>query len=393
MADKDSGGDKTELPTAKKLRDARKKGDVAKSKDVGAAFVTVFWWVLIGLGSGFIVREIVTTTELMISQATTKPFEVAMNTVFSASVWSLIKISLLTLLPIGILATFIEFAQIGPISTTEKLKPSFDKMNPVEGFKRMFGKDGLVEMVKTLAKAMLVVLVVWIVLKSAVAQSGALISLSQWSPVAGAGPAVAEMMGQTTYNLTMQMFGMVVLVFIFVAILDRIYTQHSFMKKMMMSLRDIKQEHKDDEGDPHVKGMRKQMHEEFANQSAVGSTGGAAALLVNPTHIAIALDYDQETCPVPAIAAKGEGHVAAMMRAEAERMGVPIIRNVATARQLWSRGEVGEIVPEEMFDAIAEVILWAKKARDGKAPMWNNMDDRKLSDTARREERDKEEAA
>jgi type III secretion protein U len=373
MSDQDSG-DKSELPTAKKLRDARKKGDVAKSKDVGAAAVTVFWWVLIGLGSGFIIREVIATTELMIVQTTTQPFNVALNAVMSASVWSLIKISLLTLLPIGLLATFVEFAQIGPIATSEKLKPAFDKMNPVEGLKKMFGKDGLVEMVKTLLKALLVVLVVVIVLKSAVGNSVSLISLANNSPVAGNGPVVAAAIGQISFNLTMQLFGFVVIVFIFVAILDRLYTQHSFMKKMMMSMQDIKKEHKDDEGDPHIKGMRRQMHEEFANQGAVAATGGASALLVNPTHIAIALDYDAETCPVPAIAAKGAGAVAAAMRAEAERMGVPIIRNIATARSLWARGEVGEIVPEEMFDAIAEVILWAKKARDGKAPMWNDMD-------------------
>jgi type III secretion protein U len=374
MADTDQGGDKTELPTAKKLRDARKKGDVAKSKDLGSAFVTLFWLLLLGLGSGFVVREVVSVTQLAIDQSTSLPFDRAMSDVVSAAFWAMIRISLLTLMPIAVLATLVEFAQVGPISTTEKLKPGFDKMNPVDGLKRMFGKDGLVELVKTLAKALLVMLVVAIVLKGAISDSGELISLAQWAPVAGSGAAVAEFAGQTTYNLTMQMFGLVVLVFIFVAILDRLYAKHSYIKKMMMSRRDIKQEHKDDEGDPYIKGARRQMHEEWANQSAIGATGSAAALLVNPTHIAIALDYDADECPVPTIAAKGEGHIAAAMRAEAERAGVPIIRNVATARALWSRGEIGEIVPEEMFDAIAEVILWAKKARDGRAPMWNDLD-------------------
>jgi type III secretion protein U len=374
MSDKDSGGDKTELPTAKKLRDARKKGDVAKSKDVGAAFVTLAWLVMISLGSGFVVREIIQVTQLAIAQATTQPFDTAMNDVMTASIWALIKISLLTLLPIAVIGTFIEFAQIGPISTAEKMKPSFDKMNPVEGLKRMFGKDGLVELVKTLIKAMLVMLVVVIVLQTAVEEAGDMIGLASWSPVAGMGPRVAEFAASTTYSLTLKLFSLVVLVFLFVAILDRLYTKHAFIKKMKMSRQDIIKEHKEDEGDPHIKGARRQMHEEWANQNAVGATGGSAALLVNPTHIAIALDYDAETCPVPAIAAKGQGPLAAAMREEAERRGVPIIRNVATARRLWSRGEVGEIVPEEMFDAIAEVILWAKKARDGKAPMWTDLD-------------------
>jgi type III secretion protein U len=384
MADNNSG-DKTELPTQKKLRDARKKGDVAKSKDVGSAFVTVFWFLLLALGSGYMVSEVVSLTQLAIEQSTSAQFDTAFNIVLTAFVWSLLKLSLITLVPIAILATIVEFAQIGPIVTTEKLKPGFDKMNPVEGLKRMFGKDGLVELVKTLLKAALVVLVVVIVLRTAVEESGDILSLARSSPVAGTGPAVATLAAQNMHMLTIQLFGLVVMVFMFVAILDRLYSKHAFIKKMMMSMRDIKQEHKEDEGDPYVKGARKQMHEEFANQNAVGATGGAAALLVNPTHIAIALDYDKDDSPVPVIAAKGEGALAAAMRAEAERAGVPIIRNIVAARRLWARGEVGEIVPEDMFDAVAEIILWAKKARDGKAPMWTDLDKDKSSAMIERE--------
>jgi type III secretion protein U len=374
MADKNDSGDKTELPTAKRLRDARKKGDVAKSKDVGSAVVTLVWLIMIGLLTGFVVREIVGVTQLAITETSNKGFASAMDAMMSASLWALLKISLVTLLPIAILATFVEFAQIGSIFTTEKMKPSLDKLNPMEGLKRMFGKDGLVELIKTLIKALLVVLVVAVVLKTAINQSGDFIGLAQWSPLGGNGASVAEAVGTYNYKLTLQLFGLVVLVFIFVAILDRIYTKHAYIKKMMMSMRDIKQEHKEDEGDPYVKGARRQMHQEWANQNAVGSAGKASALLVNPTHIAIALDYDGKDTPVPIIAAKGEGALAAAMRAEAERMQVPIIRNVVTARRLWARGEVGEIVPEEMFDAVAEVILWAKKAKDGKAEMWTDLD-------------------
>jgi type III secretion protein U len=384
MADNNSG-DKTELPTQKKLRDARKKGDVAKSKDVGAAFTTIFWLVLLSLGSAFLVREIISLTQLALEQSTTASFDLAFNTMLSASIASLLKLSLVTLVPIAILATIVEFAQIGPIATAEKMKPGFDKMNPVEGLKRMFGKDGLVELAKTLAKAALVVLVVVIVLKGAVADSGAILSLARTSPVAGNGQMVAAIAAQNMQGLILQLFALIVLAFLFVAILDRLYSKHAFIKKMMMSMRDIKQEHKEDEGDPYIKGARKQMHEEFANQNALGATAGSAALLVNPTHIAIALDYDKDENPVPVIAAKGEGPLAAAMRAEAERAGVPIIRNVVTARRLWARGEIGEIVPEEMFDAVAEVILWAKKARDGKAPMWTDLDKDKSSVLIERE--------
>lgn len=374
MADKNDGGDKTELPTPKRLRDARNKGDVAKSKDVGASLVTLLWFVILAFAGGYVSVQIADFCQLVLQTAVTAEFAVALRVIGQAALLLLIKTIALTLLPVAVFATFAEFAQVGPIMTGEKMKLSFDKLNPVEGLKRMFGMDGLVELVKTLIKALLIILISYVVIRIAAAQAGDIIRLASWSPVGGSGAVAATHVLELTRSLTLQLFGLTILVFILVAVLDRVYAQHSFIKKMKMSMRDIRQEHKQDEGDPMIKGTRRQMHEEWANNSAVGSAGSAAALLVNPTHLAIAIDYDAEKHPVPVIAAKGEGPLAAAMRAEAQRREVPIIRNIATARRLWSRGEVGEMIPEDMFDAIAEIILWAKKAKKGEGPMWHDMD-------------------
>jgi type III secretion protein U len=241
----------------------------------------------------------------------------------------------------------------------------------------MFGMDGLVEMVKTLIKVLLIALIIYVMIKTGLKEAGQFIGLAGTTPLHGSGQQIASIALEMTFSLTLQFFAMVVGVFVLVGIADRLYSKHKFIKKMKMSMRDIRQESKDDEGDPHVKGKRREMHQEWANQNAVGAAGSASALLVNPTHIAIALDYDEEDCPVPVIAGRGEGALAAAMRAEAERNDVPIIRNIATARRLWARGEVGEIVPEDMFDAIAEIILWSKKARKGDAPLWQDMDNQR----------------
>lgn len=369
MAQKNDGGDKTELPTPKKLQDARKKGDVAKSKDVSAAGGTILWLILFALGGTYGATLIVEYTKNMLSVATTMPFDMAMEQVGAGAVRVMIVLAALTLIPVAVFGMLIEGLQIGPIMTGEKLKPSFDKMNPVEGIKRMFGKDGLVEMVKTLAKAAIVILITFLVIRSTLPELSGMLVISDSTPDSGAGQVVAQQAMNVTYGLTLKILGWTALAFVAVAILDRVWTKHSFIKKMMMSRRDIKQEYKNDEGDPHIKQHRRQMHQEWANSNAVGSAGNAAALLVNPTHLAIAIDYDKESCPVPVIAAKGEGPLAAAMRAAAEDNQVPIIRHVATARTLWARGEIGEIVPEDMFDAVAEVILWAKRAREGQAPM------------------------
>ena len=374
MAQGKDGADKSELPTPKKLRDARNKGDVAKSKDLGTGLLTLAWLVIFLGVSGYAASEIARLASTAITGATTLPFDSAATTIGWDAAETLVRITFITLVPIAAIATLTEFLQIGPVLTTEKMKFGLEKLNPIEGLKRMFGKDGLFELVKTLVKVALICAIAWLVFRSALSGSGQLIRMVGSSPLDISGPAAAMATLGHTWSLTLQMLAMVVCVFLFVAVADRIYAKHSFIKKMKMSRRDIRQEHKEDEGDPQVKSLRRDLHQEWASQNTLGATRGSAALLVNPTHIAIALDYDQENCPVPVIAAKGAGALAAAMRTEAERAGVPIIRNVKTARTLWARGEIGEIVPEDMFDAIAAVVLWAAKARSGEAPMWNDMD-------------------
>ncbi|HVJ01233.1 MAG TPA: EscU/YscU/HrcU family type III secretion system export apparatus switch protein [Sphingomonas sp.] len=374
MAQGKDGGDKSELPTPKKLRDARKKGDVAKSRDLGTGLVTLAWLVVFLGVSGYAAGEIARLASSALAGATTLPFESAATAIGRDAAETLVRITFVTLVPIAAIATITEFLQIGPILTTEKMKFGLEKLNPMEGLKRMFGKDGLFELAKTLIKAALICAIGYVVFRSALAGSGQIIRLAGASPIDDSGPVAAMAALGQTWSLTIRMLAMAVAVFLFVAVADRVYAKHSFIKKMKMSRRDIRQEHKEDEGDPQVKSMRRDLHQEWASQNTLGATRGSAALLVNPTHIAIALDYDRETCPVPVIAAKGAGALAASMRAEAEEAGVPIIRNVKTARALWARGEIGEIVPEDMFDAIAAVILWAAKARGGEAPMWHDMD-------------------
>jgi type III secretion protein U len=374
MAEKNDGGDKTELPTPKKLQDARKKGDVAKSKDVSAALLTLAWLLLFTFSGGYVATEIAMFFKQSIDVATTVEFSESMPKLGGQAVWLLIKATAIIFIPIAVLATIAEYLQVGPVMTMEKMKPGLDKLNPVEGLKRMFGMDGLVEMIKSLIKVTIILVIMYIMIAAAYEQAAKFVLLAETSPVSGGGQQVGAAVANMTFDLTIQFFVMVTVVFLFIGVVDRLYSKHKFIKKMKMSMRDIRQEHKDNEGDPHIKAHRREMHQQWANQNAVGATGGAAALLVNPTHISIALDYDETDCPVPVIAARGQGPLAAAMREEAERAGVPIIRNVATARRLWARGEIGEIVPEDMFDAIAEIILWAKKAKAGDAPMWQDMD-------------------
>ena len=367
--DKDSG-DKTELPTPKKLRDARKKGDIAKSRELSSAVVTIGWLAVFVIGSGFLATRIADFTTTIVAAPASDDFPDRLAALATEATFLLVALTALVWVPIAALGTLTEFLQTRGLFSSEKLKPKPENLNPVEGFKRLFGKNGLVELLKTLAKAVAVCAVVWLVARDLMPDLEAFLAPAAapvFRPGLGADAALPSL--HASYRVTLHLLGAIAFVFLFVAGVDWLWTRHSFIKRMMMSHRDIRQETKQDEGDPHIRGHRRQLHQEWASSNAVATTGGATALLVNPTHIAIALDYDDENSPVPTIAAKGEGPTAAAMRAEATRAGVPIIRHVPHARTLWARGEPGEMIPEDMFDAIAEIILWARRARDGKAPM------------------------
>lgn len=375
MSDKDKGGDKTEQPTRKKLMDARKKGDIPKAKDITAALGTVGAVILFMLAGSYVAGRIATFAMLTVTRATHEDYAAAMNALAWEAVSLLILLTAIIAIPLAALGLASEMFQTKGLFSSKKLEPKMENLNLMEGIKRLFGTDGLVELFKTLIKVVAVALAVFLVARGHVEQMGAMLMPATepvWRDGAGMHAGVKD--ANLTFTITLQVLAWVSAVFVGVAVIDYLWSRQRFMKKMMMSRRDIKDEVKRDEGDPHMKGHRRQMAQEWAQSGAVSQTADASALLVNPTHLAIALDYDPDRAPVPVILARGEGDVAAAMRDVAMSTGVPVIRSVQTARSLWARGEIGEMVPEEMFDAIAEIILWARRARAGEAPMQCDLD-------------------
>jgi type III secretion protein U len=375
VAEKNDSGDKTEKPTPKKLADARKKGDVPKSKDVTATATLFVWFIIFIFGAGYAGARIAALFDHGFALLSGRqPFDLAAKSLGVEALWALVAISAVALIPAAVTGVLTEFLQAGGVFTTEKLKPSLDKLNPFEGLKKMFSMDNVIEALKTLAKATLIVLILWLVLKGSLAEiidrTGPLLQPAAESDGRAAAASVLAYTGSLVRQALLWTFA----VFVLVAVLDMGWQKHSFMKKMRMSMRDIKQEFKENEGDPMLKGNRRQLHEEWASQNAVGAARGANVLVVNPTHIAIAIDYDAEASPVPIVAAKGEGPLAQAMREAAEEAGVPIVRHVTVARKLYEDAAVEELVPRDMFEAIAQIILWAKKVRAGEAPQHHDLE-------------------
>ncbi len=355
----DDSGDKTEQPTPKKLEDARKKGDVPKSKEVSSTVGLIVWLALGALTMTYATTRIGTLYESLftvIGQGwATTGFAGAARALGAQAAELAVMLVAMLLVPIAAVGLLTDFLQMGPVLSFEKLTPKLENMNPVEGVKKMFTLDNLIELVKSVAKTALLFLVGWLVIKSEIPQIVGL-ARSTELPV--------QAMGALMWKVTLHLLAWTVALFALIALLDAAYQRYSFTKKMRMSMRDIKQEMKDSEGDPYIKQQRKQLHQEWSQRNSQNAARNANVLVVNPTHIAIAIDYDKESCPVPTIAAKGEEHVARAMREAAEEAGVPIVRNVALARDLLARAEIGEIVPADLFDIIAEVILWAREVRE-----------------------------
>ena len=367
MAGGSDSGDKTEKPTPKKLQDARKKGDVSKSKEVTSTVVLILWLGLGALAVTYAGARFAALWDMLFATIgqgwETAGFAGAARDIGAKASELAVMLVAMLLVPVAAVGTLADFLQIGPVLAFEKIKPNLEHLNPVEGFKRMFSMDNVIEVVKAVVKTALLFVVGWLLVKSALPE---IVMLAR-SP-----DASAQALSGFIWSLTLKLMTWTVALFAGLSLLDAAYQNYSFMKKMRMSMRDIKQEMKESEGDPHIKGKRRQMAQEWSQSNAAQAARGAAALVVNPTHIAIAIDYDRELNPVPTIAAKGEGHIARAMRQAAEEAGVPIVRNIPLARDLLKRGEIGEIIPSDLFDIIAEVILWAREVRADVQAQRNN---------------------
>ena len=350
MSGSNDSGDKTEKPTPKKLQDARKKGDIAKSKDITSTAGMLVILMLAAVALPLLGEQMAALVRASF-EVMHEPFELAAPRLGRQAGMTLLLVVGLVVVPVALVGALVEFIQAGPVMSTEKLKPKMENMNPAKGLKRMFSMDNLVELVKSILKTAVVGTIAWLVMRKVLPELPLLVS--------GRPENVGAALWQTTWLLLAWAGGS----FVLVSAMDLAWQRFSYMKKMRMSMRDIRQEMKDAEGDPHLKGQRRQLQQEWAQQGASNAAAEAHVLVVNPTHVAIAIAYDRETCPVPTVTAKGQDDDALAMRQAAQEAGVPVLRNIELARSLLADAETGEIVPAELFDIIATVILWAQDVR------------------------------
>jgi len=252
----------------------------------------------------------------------------------------------------AVVGTVVEFFQVGVVLAPKRLMPKLEHLNPVDGLKKIFSKENFIEVLKSILKTVVLFMIFIVVLK-AFAYDYMILPM-------GSTQAMIATYWQGLRMLLITVIG----VFLFIAILDVVYQRHVFIKNMMMSLRDIKQEMKDSEGDPMLKGQRKQLHQEWSQQNSFEAVRQADAVVVNPTHIAVALYYDADETGIPLVVAKGEGYMAQQIREVAEEAGVPILQNIDLARGLYREIQENTYITPDYFEAVAEVLKWAEETRE-----------------------------
>ncbi|MFC4727760.1 type III secretion system export apparatus subunit SctU [Coralloluteibacterium thermophilus] len=350
MASKDQGADKTEKPTPKKIRDARKEGNVSKSRELTSTVLVLAWLVAGWLMLDYMNARLQAFTNQSLA-AINRPFGEALHDL----AWSALDLIVWLTLPLLLMAVFIgllvEFLQVGPLLAFKKLKPDLSKLNPAEGIKKMFSMDNVVELAKSIFKSVALIGIGVIV---ALRMLDDLLILPQAPPTA---------MGDAIWYGLVRIGVWTIFVFFFVSALDAAYQKFSYMKQLRMSRRDIKQEVKENEGDPYVKSRRKQLHEEWSQQNMLQAVRGSNVVVTNPTHIAIALRYEDGVTDLPMVVAKGEDADAELIKRTAEEAGVPIMQNIPLARGLHERVELDEYITNEFFEAVAEVLMWAETVR------------------------------
>ena len=348
---KEKGASQTEKPTPKRLRDARRDGDVHKSKELTST-VLVLLWVLMGwLLAPVMGRRINGLfAEMFVSMQ--EPFAMAVHDLAFQSLEVFMYIMAILLLPAVVIGTFTEFLQVGAIFAPSKVKPNAAYINPVEGIKRMFSMRNLVEVLKAVVKTGLLVGIIAFVMLRLLKD---IIGL----PMLGPAP-IAPLF----WHGTVLICAAVVFVFFFVAVLDALYQKHAYTKDLMMSRRDIKQEVKENEGDPLIKSQRRQLQQEWAQQNQLQAVRRSSVVVTNPTHIAVALYYDEVDTDLPMITAMGEDYDAEQIKKVAEEEGIPIMENVPLARGLYADLSVEDYITAPFFDAVAEVLRWAETIND-----------------------------
>ncbi|HSW08470.1 type III secretion system export apparatus subunit SctU [Aquabacterium sp.] len=345
--------EKTEQPTAKKLRDARQQGQVAHSKDFTQ---TVLILALFGYLIAHAKSLLASLADMMLLPAslTGMAFDAAADALISGLARAAIEFLLPFIGIVVVIGIFVEMLQVGVLLAFKAIQPSGKKLDVGQNLKNMFAAKSWVELLKSVFKIGVVGSVIWLLLAHEI---GGLLTVPR-AGVEGVGVAVGALMAS--------LFKQVAVAYCVIAGFDGVYQRLQHRKQLMMGKDEVQREYKEMEGDPHIKHKRRHLHQEMLAEGAVQAARKASVVVTNPTHLAIALRYDEpETTPLPLVLAKGEGALAQRMKDAAIAAGVPVMQNIPLARALMASAEIEQFIPAELVAPVAELLRAVRALNDG----------------------------
>ena len=358
FAKEGAGGEKTEPATEKKLSDARKEGQVAKSRELGQAMSLLALFIILKIWAGSMGHNFINAfrtnytrmkemTTLVGGQISVKDFCRLLN----SNILNMALIVAPVLIAAVLIAVIVDVWQVKWRPTTKPLRPKFSKINPISGFKRIFSKEKLIELLKSLIKIFLLGYLAWSTLKGQFSVLFALFDMDLMSAI--------KVIGDITINLGLKISAF----YIVIGFADYGYQKWKFAEDMKMTKQEVKDEWKNAEGDPQIKGRQRQRMQEASRRRMMQAVPSADVVITNPTHFAVAIKYDVGVFDAPYVVAKGEDFLAARIKDRAAEAGVEIVENKPLARMLYYNVDLGAPIPPELYQTVAEILAAIYNAR------------------------------
>ena len=343
------GGEKTEMPTPKKLRDAREKGQVNNSKDITSTALLLVLMSIIGALTPMLMHDL---KELFIflSQLFRAESEAAINEGLKATAIVIVKYSFIVCVAAAVTGVAAQLAQIGFLFTFEPLKPDLNKLNPAQGAKKIFSKKNLFELLKNTLK---ITFLGYLIYKLVMESIPVLLTLCYGDLE----DSILPVLGKMLKNLAIYTgFGYIVIAFA-----DFFFQKNNYMKEMMMTKDEVKREYKEMEGSQEVKQAQSEFRNEILNEPpSQQAVKDSTVVVTNPTHLAVGVRYMAGETPLPKVVVKGAGTDAALIKRLAAEFDIPVMENVQLARALYSQVKVDDYVPEELFAPLVELLKMIK---------------------------------
>ena len=345
------GGEKTEPATAKKLQEAREEGKVARSKELTIAFDLMALFLILKLFMSMFFDRFLETFVLIYNRIPTIVNDSIGGVSFNGIVYVIkesMKKILLILAPVFAIAVLVSFvlsvAQVKWKPTTKPMKPKLDKLNPINGFKKMFSMESLFELVKSIVKIILICIVAYTNIKKYAGDLFILYDIPMKQAI--------SLVGQVIIDTGIK----IAAAYMVIGFADYAYNKYKFNKEMRMTKQEVKEEFKMTEGSPEVKGRQRQIMRQASQRRMMQDVPKADVIITNPTHISVALSYDTEVAKAPVVLAKGEDYLALKIREVAKEHSIEIVENKALARMLYANVDIGQEIPPELYQAVAEVL-------------------------------------